>query len=219
MEEDFSTLLEHLGYRILRKRDPKSGLDIIAQFNGEPIPKPIHRCTLLKPLFSPSGITAYSLKRGDFKEDDVDELLEKVERARTNADDVILKSISGSVMVTNHSKTEEYLDYLISKNIFCWDIKRLIFYSTKVRSCFSLASNGPVVEYSFDERINGSYLQETGNRTNGIILMDVDVFIDDHNKELTIGYDETKLILNNMYEKSLKNIINSTQLSSMFRQT
>ena len=42
--------------------------------------------------------------------------------------------------------------------------------------------------------------------------MNVDVFIDDHSKELTIGYDETKSILNNIYEKSLRNIINSTQL-------
>ena len=144
MEDEFAALLEKLGYRVLRKRDPKSGLDIIAQFNGEPIPKPKNRCMLIQPLFSPEGITAFSLKRGNFVESDIIELLEKTKKVAGTSDDETLRELTGQVMVTNYSKTEHEVDKLLSRSVYCWDIRRLIFYSAKARVGRDLATRGPV---------------------------------------------------------------------------
>ena len=46
MEDDFAELLEKLGYRVRRKRDASSGLDIIAEFIGTPIPRTEYKCNL-----------------------------------------------------------------------------------------------------------------------------------------------------------------------------
>jgi len=212
MEDEFAALLEYLGFRVLRKRDPKSGLDIIAKFHGEPIPPTQFRCNLQEPIFSPTGKIAYSLKRGDFTAADVRELLEKVQIARGFVDDDVLRDITGSVMVTNYSKTEDKVDELRTENVYCWDIRRLIFHSIKTRLCYELANKGPVFEHRYPDRIKGSYLQETDRRINGMILINICIFVDDHDKNTTIGYEETKYILESMYDISLKNIIESTQL-------
>jgi hypothetical protein len=139
MEDEFAVLIERLGYRVLRKRDVKSSIDIIANFHGEPIyPKPTNRCHLLKPLFAPQGTTAFSLKRGDFSKSDVEELLRNKEKAR-KLDDKVLNALEGTVMVTNYTKTESELDSLLSENVYCWEGRRLIFYAAKARSAFDLA--------------------------------------------------------------------------------
>jgi len=212
MENVFSTLLERLGYRVLRKRCPRSGLDIIARYDGLPIPNPHFTCKLQPPKFSPSGTAAFSLKRGDFTNGDIEELNEKVRNSQIS-DDELLKTINGSVIVTNVSKAEERIDELIqSKSVYCWDIRRLLFYSTKVRSCFNLLKDGPLIEYSLNGAIKGTYLQKTGSSNEGMMSIFLDVLVDDHDKNLITGYEETTYILNTIYNKSIKNIIESTKL-------
>lgn len=211
MEDEFANLIERLGYRVLRKRDIKSGIDIIAKFADEPIPKPPKSCSLLRPFFSPDAVTAFSLKRGDFGKDDVDDLTKKVERAKSIVGDIVLKSINGAVMVTNYSKTEGKLDKLLQNNVYCWDSRRLIFYSAKARSAFDLAQKGPVVETGFDGTIKASYLMETETATKAI-LANVTIMIDDHDKNLILGYDHMRNILTFVYQKSLRPIVGSTRL-------
>lgn len=215
MEDEFAILLERLGYRVHRKRDPKSGLDIIAEFHGEPInPQPPNVCKLLQPLFAPEGMTAFSLKRGNFRESDIEELLTKTEKARECRDDEVLRSIKGSVMVTNYTKTEDELDRLLSRNVYCWDSRRLIFYAAKARTCYDLASKGPVKEICIEEQaIKASYLRETGEKIgSGAIGVNLVVLIDDHNKNLLVSYDHIQTILKYIHEKSLKPIVQSTEL-------
>lgn len=219
MEDDFAILLERLGYRVLRKRDVKSGLDIIAEFDGRPInPKPKNRCNLLPPIFSPEGITAFSLKRGNISNADVDELIDKVERAREFDQDRVLRSINGSIIVTNYTKTEDELDNILAKEVYCWDIRRLIFYSAKVRSCYEIASNGPTWEVISDGRANTSYLIESGEKIGSeAILINVVIFVDDHEKELILGQDHIIDILTDIYENSFQPIITSSHLDIQAR--
>lgn len=211
MEDEFAGLLDRLGYEVLRKRDIKSGIDIIAKFTGEPAkPELPKKCTLLKPAFSPKGTTAFSLKRGDFVESDVDELIKKIQRART-LDDEIPKSIEGGIMVTNYTRTETELDKLHSKGVHCWDGRRLIFYAAKARTVSELAFKGPVREVAIESLNNASYIIQTETLPRAI-LANIAVLIDDHNKNLMVSYDHTKNILAFVYNKSLKPIVESSQL-------
>ena len=215
MEEEFADLLDRIGYNVLRKRDPKSGIDIIAIFSGEPAsPKLPNKCTLLKPSFAPNGLTGFSLKRGDFNEMDVNELLDKIKKARAFDDKTLdYKGLKGAIIVTNYIKTELELERLYSKGVYCWDGRRLIFYAAKARTIFEMAIKGPVKEVTVERISNASYL--IGTRTlpdANAISAEISVWIDDHSKDLIIGYDHTKNILSFIYEKSLKPIVDSSQL-------
>jgi len=211
MEDEFAVLIERLGYRIDRKRDEKSGLDIIAHFKGEPInPKPPHECTLLKPSFAPEGRTAFSLKRGDFVEGDIDELLEKIKKAE-GLNEEVYKSIRGASIVTNYTKTEAQLDHFLAKGVHCWDGRRLIFYAVKARSALELAFKGPLWEEVVEGFSKASYLIQTWTGT-GAMLVNVVILIDDHDKNFTMGHDHVEHILKYIYEKSLKPMVDKTRL-------
>lgn len=211
MEDEFGVLLERLGYRIERKRDEKSGLDFIAHFNGEPInPTPPHECTLLRPSFSPDSSIAFSLKRGDFTEGDVEELLEKV-RTAENFNEEIYRSIRGASIVTNYTKTEAQLDSLLARNVYCWDVRRLIFYAAKARSVSDLAFKGPLIEKLVDGLNRTSYLIQTQTGT-GAMLANVVLLIDDHDKTFTMGHDHVESMLEIVYEKSLKPMVDANRL-------
>jgi hypothetical protein len=211
MEDEFAVLIERLGYRVDRKRDEKSGLDIIAHFHGEPInPKPPYECILLKPFFAPDGRTAFSLKRGDFVESDVNELLEKVKNARS-LDVEVYKSIRGASIVTNYTKTESQLDNVLAKDIYCWDGRRLVFYASKARSVLELASKGPLREEVIEGFTNSSYLIQTQTGT-GAILANIVILVDNHDRNFTMGYDNVQYILTHVYEKSLKPMVDKTRL-------
>lgn len=211
MEDEFAVLIERLGYRVDRKRDDKSGLDIIAYFHGEPInSKPLYECNLLRPSFAPEGRTAFSLKRGDFSEEDVNELLKKVEDARC-LDGEIYRSVKGASIVTNYTKTESQLDSLFAKNVYCWDGRRLIFYAAKARSVLELASRGPLVEEAIAGPVKASYLRQTQTGT-GAILANIVILVDDHSKSFTMGHGDVQHMLKYVYEKSLKPMADETRL-------
>jgi hypothetical protein len=213
MEDSFVSLLYRLGYTVYVKCDQKTGLDVIAKFYGEPIdPKPLYPCNLLPPLFAPSGIIAFSLKRGAFSKSDVDELITKVKEAR-NLEDPLLNSIEGMVIATNFSLKENDVDTLLLQKIYCWDGRRLIFYSAKAQTIQNLASRGSVSEVLIGDLDKTSYLIEieTSEKVKNSLSANVAVFIDDHSKELTIGSHHVEKILIFIWEKSLKQIAESTR--------
>jgi len=211
MEDSFADLLERIGYRVLRKRDVESGLDIIATFNGEPInPRPVGLCKLLRPFFSPTGTTAFSLKRGNFIPRDVSELVEKFQRAKNSLSEP-LSSLEGMVIVTNYTRTEADIDELLSEHIYCWEGRRLAFYSAKVRAIQNLALGGPTREIPIDAMPSSSYLIQTES-SKSAIAVNVAIFVDVHDKNLVVSSDHTDTMLKFVYEKSLKPIVDSTQL-------
>jgi hypothetical protein len=211
MEDDFADLLDRLGYSVLRKRDVKLNIDIVANFGGKPVkPSFPNECILLKPPFAPQGVTAFSLKRGDFTETDVKELIDKTKKAK-GTDDETLRSITGAVIVTNYTKTEGELDKLVSKGVHCWDGRRLIFYAAKARTVSELAFKGPVREVAIESFSNSTYIIQKETLP-GAILTNIAVFIDDHNQKLMVGYEHVKNVLSYIYDHSLKPIVESSQL-------
>jgi len=211
MEDSFVNLLYRLGYTVSSERDPASGLDVIAKFYGEPInPTPPNTCRLLSPSFAPSGMTAFSLKRGNFVKKDVDELIEKFQKAKNSVGSPY-SEIKGMVIVTNYTRTEEDIDKLLLQRVYCWDGRRLIFYSAKARTIQELASRGPVQEIGIGVVSKGSYLIETETLKNAI-LANIVIFIDDHDKKLLISSEQMEKMLMYICDNSLKPIVQSTQL-------
>jgi hypothetical protein len=213
MEDSFVSLLYRLGYIVHEKCGHKTGLDVIAEFYGEPIdPKPTYPCNLLPPFFAPSGIIAFSLKRSYFSKKDIAELVTKVNEAK-KLKDPVLSSIKGKVIATNISMKESAIDSLFLQKIYCWDSRRLFFYAAKAQTIQNLASKGPVTETSIDDFKQASCIVEieTSEKLKNTLLANVTVFIDDHSKELTVGSQHMEKILTFVYEKSLKQIAERTK--------
>lgn len=210
MEDSFVDLLYRLSYTVYDARG-ETGLDVIAEFYGVPInPKLPYPCKLLPPFFAPQGVTAFSLKAGNFTEKDVNELIEKFRKAKSS-EDTYQKKLEGIVIVTNYTKAEREINKLLSKNVYCWDGRRLIFYSAKARAIQELGSRGPLREIAIEVMKNSSYLLEAETLKNSI-LANILVFIDDHNKKLVLSSGNVEKILTYIYEKSLKQIVESTQM-------
>jgi hypothetical protein len=213
MEDSFIDLLYRLGYMVYTGRNG-TGLDVIAEFYGKPVhPTLTYQCKLLPPFFAPRGVTAFSLKAGDFAKRDIDELVEKFQKAR-NLQEFYLKKLEGMVIVTNYTKAEKEINNLLSKKVYCWDGRRLIFYSAKARAIQELWSRGPLQEIPIEVMKNSSYLieTETTGTLKNAILANVHIFIDDHNSKSALGSECIEKILSYIYENSLKQIVESTQM-------
>jgi hypothetical protein len=214
MENSFVSLLYRLGYTVDRERDVESGLDAIARFYGEPLnPRTSYSCKLLLPSFAPKGLTAFSLKRGGIVNSDIAELVSKVQAAKTSKDK-LLSSLESMIIATNFFKTESEIDDILTKDVHCWDGRRLIFYSAKARTAQELGQRGPVEEVAIEGLSKGSYLieTETSAESKNVIIANVAIFVDDHTKELIISSDHAKKILEYVYVKSLKGIVEYAHL-------
>jgi hypothetical protein len=216
MEDAFIDLLYRLGYTVFKGRDFGSGLDIIGKFYAHPIsPKQLpNACTLLSPSFAPKGTTAFSVKRGNFTNTDVKELIDAVEEAKASQNDT-LKSIEGMVIVSNFNKTEEQLDKLKEKNVYCWDGRRLIFYSAKAQAIQILSTKGEVEEIAIEEVDGSSYLiarQTDYVKIKNAIEASIDVFLDNHSDKIIFGADDVEKIMRFIYDNSLKKIVDSTKM-------
>ena len=167
-------------------------------------------CSLLSPKFSPKSNTAFSLKKGDFTGSDVTELLRKVEKAK-KSENPILNKINGSVMVTNFIKTENDIDKLILEDVYCWDGRRLIFYSAKAKGIMELAPKGPIKEFNIISMKNCSYIIQTEASEN-LILAKILIFYDSHSESTILTTDHLEQMLTNIYKESLKPIAESSRL-------
>ena len=216
-EDGFSILLERLGYRIWRKRDTRTGLDVVATFEGLPYYNEEHNtCILQKPIFSPEGVIAFSAKKGDFTKRDIKELRSKIEKSEMVVIDKKKQPITGGIIVTNYSKNESELNKLYAEGIFCWDIIRLFFYANKARICYDLSRNASVKEYSMNN-FSCSYLISPYRLEKGIMHINIVIMVDEHKKDQTISADHLISILENIYENSLIPILKSTPLDIQTR--
>jgi hypothetical protein len=212
MEDAVESLLKGIGYRLSLTRGQKFGIDIIADFTGEPsfAGKKINKCVLVRPSYAPTGQTAFSLKRGDFKEKDLDELEKKINKAKSTPE---LDKLDGGVMVTNYMKTEGEIDRVWKeKSIHCWDIRRLIFYTVKANEILNLATTGRAREYSLSESKTSALIQTSEKITEFALAAKIAVFVDDHDPERDIGEPFVTSVLSEIRSKYLKPIVESTNL-------
>lgn len=211
-EDDFNLLLERLGFRILRKRTDFPGIDLVADFVGKPNLPPeagYRRIFLQRPIFATDGVCAFSVKRGSISQNDITELQNKVKKARKSRDPV-MESIESSVIVTNQFMTEGDVEDILSKRVYCWDIKRLCFYAAKSRTALRLSDYGPVTEIQLPEDCKASFLKTPArllDRTT--LILNVSLFVDDHAAHL--GYDHVRNLLQQVYILGVRPIAESTK--------
>jgi hypothetical protein len=127
-----------------------------------------------------------------------------------------LRSVEGMVIITNFTRKEKDLDDLRAKNIYCWDGRRLIFYSAKAQAIQDLSTKSSVQEIAIEGINCSSYLiaieTDPVAKARNVITTHIVVFIDDHDKNLIIGADHVEKMLSYIYGKSLKPIIDSTKM-------
>jgi hypothetical protein len=210
-EDDFNVLLEHLGFRILRKRTDFPAIDFVADFTGSPnLPSEMgyRRIILSRPIFAADGICAFSVKRGAILQNDITELQRKVREA-TRSQDNVMRSITTSIVVTNQFMTENELETNFKKGVYCWDIRRLCFYAAKSRTALRFSDNGPVTEVRLPVDYKASFLKTPAqllDRTT--LLVNVSMFVDDHAAHL--GYDHVRRLLEHVYPLGIRTIAEST---------
>jgi hypothetical protein len=202
-EDDFYALARAIGYGIIRYRNPRPGIDFVADFSG----KTIENCFLLRPTHSPEGLTAFSVKSGDATSADVTELLDYVKECQESKDPTLSK-IRGGVLVVGTAKTRDQINTLLSKGVFCWDVKRLIFYSMKAKTVYRLSEKGRVNEYHLGEGISGGFVLSLEKASKSLFAAEVHVYVDDHN--LVLQGDHMGTILDQVYATGLSPIIRST---------
>jgi len=212
-EDDFYALARAIGYGIIRYRNPVPGIDFVAEFTG----KTIQNCFLLRPAHSPNGLTAFSVKSGELVSDDVNTLLKYVSDCRTS-NEPILQGVQGGVLVIGTAKTPHQIEELLSKGVFCWDIKRLIFYSVKAKTVARLSETGRVVEFPLGGGLAGGFvLAPQGVPSRSLYAYEVHAFVDDHN--LTMQGDHMTSVLDQVYTTALKPIIQATHYDVRIRMT
>lgn len=200
-EEDFYALAGVIGYVVIRRRNPAPGIDFVAEFKGTNV----ENCLLVRPPYSPKGLTAFSVKSGDADSSDVRELLDYVSQCRSSSD-AVLRRIKGGVLVVGSVKTGDQINQHLRQGIYCWDVRRLIFYSAKAKTVARLANTGRVVEHPLRKGISGGFVLAPQSIVSGSTLsVEVDVFIDDHN--FVIQRDHLTGILDQVYVSGLRPII------------
>jgi len=200
-EDDFYSLALHLGYRVVRERNPVPGIDFVAEFDGE---RP--NLQLQRPIFSPDGITAFSVKRGDFGNDDIAILKDYIDDAH-KSNDPTLNKIRGGVIVTSSLKSEGTLNDLATQQLFCWDVRRMMLYSSKARLAAEWSDLGLVTEMPMHRKLVGSYMLVPYELCHGVLKTKVSVFVDNH--DLVLQGDHMNTALNEIYKNGLKPMIRS----------
>ena len=199
-EDDFYALARAIGYGIIRCRNPIPGIDFVADFSGTTI----ENCVLLRPAHSPDGLTAFSVKSGDLSSSDVTELLDYIRKCQAS-DDQLLRQMKGGVLVVGTTKTQHQVNELLSQGLFCWDVKRLIFYSVKAKIVARLSETGRVIEYPLGSGITGGFVLAPQGVSRSLIEAEVHAFVDDHN--MVVQGDHLTTILDQVYAIGLRPII------------
>ena len=200
MEDEFSNLLEKLAYRIIQRRNIAPPLDFICDFLRRPLDGS-QGPSLRTPWFSPAGKTAFSVKEGALRKKDVTELKKACQSARRSSRQH-LKRLSGAVLVTNEVLPLFKIDRIRGDGIYCWDMRRLLFYSIKARLANSEAHRA--VEYPLKLFEEASCLVRPGRATSARIRLNVDIFFDDHHCNLTSN--DVADVLRETYGVSLASI-------------
>ena len=217
MEEDVKNLLELLGYSILRENLIKyPGIDKIAKFIGVPKPTPPNPCSLQKPIYSPNGYIAISIKKGDFTISDINKFLEDIKEARQDEEDDPLKNIEGGLIISNFVKLPSEINEIKKKGVYCWDLVRLMFYASKARNAKILSKFGSVRENIIDlEDIKATYLRQwqTNLASDNTLPLKILIFIDEHESEFIYSADHNKRVLEYIYNKEIKTMIDERDIN------
>lgn len=201
-EEDLYALARAIGFGLVRSRNPVPGIDFVADFNG----RPTANSTLLRPFFSPTGLTAFSVKSGDFTPGDVQQLIDYVAQCQQSTDPT-LQQVAGGVLVAGTNRTQGQLNDLLSRGVYCWDIKRLIFYSVKAKTVDLLSETGSVTEYPLGVGVKGGFVLAPLSMSGSIVEVDTHIFVDDH--DLVIQGDHVRSFLGQIAQSGLTPIVNS----------
>jgi len=193
-----------MGYNVVRRRNLDPGIDFIADFSGQVL----ENATLLKPPFSPTGPTAFSVKSGDVSQKDTEELIHYVARCATS-NDPTLKAIQGGVLVSGTIKSVGQINSILAQNIYCWDARRLLFYSVKAKKVQSNSELGPVREHQLLPPIKGGFMFTIHEMSSTTIDAIADVFVDDHNQD--IQGDHISSILSRIHDVAVSPVVQSMQ--------
>ncbi len=188
MEGDVESLLVKLGYVIRKRRNETPPFDFICDFPKRP-PEGTEGPSLLYPWFSPAGRVGFSVKEGGFKLIDAKHLQKDCRTARRSTKP-LLRKISGGVLICNDLVPPAKIDKLFRSGVYCWDIRRLLFYSAKAHVA---TETGHSIEYRFSLMQGGSCVLKTAADPIGHLTLKAHVFYDDHKSNL--GPDEVRDLL------------------------
>jgi len=212
-ERDVKKLLEALGYSILRENVIHPNIDKVIKFIGIPKPEPQNQCFLQKPIFSPPSedIIAVSIKQRDIRISDIKQLLEDIEEAKL-CEDPTLHNISSGLIITNFTKLPSEINRYFEMGIYCWDLRRLFFYASKINRLRHMSSIGPVREFIIDSpslNIKASYLRllNPSYESKNTIVGKFVIFIDEHDSEFIYSADHHTEVLEYIYSKEIKPMI------------
>jgi len=187
MEDEFVKLLGIIGYHVVRRRNLRPSFDIIADFPRRPV-NGSKGPSLRPPWFSPAGRTAFSVKEGDLRKKHITELKSNYQSARRSQDS-LLKRISGTVLATNEVLPLSSIDRIRKSGPYCWDMRRLLFYSAKARIVRIAGERGGLVEYPLKLFEEASCLLRVSGTPSSNLILDCNIFLDDHRSNL--GGDDT----------------------------
>jgi hypothetical protein len=188
MEDDVESLLGTLGYKILKRRNEDPPFDFICDFSKRP-PDGTQGPSLLYPWFSPAGRVGFSVKEGDFRLSDAKALRKDCKTARRSTK-LLLRKISGGVLICNDLVPLAKIDQVSRLGIYCWDLRRLLFYSAKAHVS---KQPGHSIEYRFSLMEGGSCVLKTATESVGHLTLKAHVFYDDHRANL--GSDDVRDLL------------------------
>jgi len=214
-EDQVKKLLEYLGYQILRENVIKPSIDKIIKYTGEPKPKLNNKCVLKEPKFSPKGNIAVSIKTGNFKDSDVTDLIKDIDEAKNHPDDYLLQNIDSGLIISNSLKKPSEIDSYKDRGIICWDISRLFFYASKVNIIKDMSESAPIKEVNLELNFYASYLRQwtfdksKSNTINGRFI----VLVDEHDSEFVYSTDHNSNVLNEIYKKEIKTMIEERDLN------
>jgi len=216
-EKDVKRLLELLGYSIIKENVIHPNIDKIVKFIGEPKPKSKYPCLLKKPIFSPSeeDIIAVSIKKGNFSDSDITNLLENIEDAKRSEKDITLQNIKSGILISNYTKSPSEIDRYLDRGIYCWDLCRLLFYASKASKAKKLSNMAPVREYNIDLNIKSSYLRLWNLSTahENILPVKFLLFIDEHDSDFIYSADHHSELMEYLYCREIKTMMEERDIS------
>jgi hypothetical protein len=132
-------ILEKLGY---------TELDSGSRFNLDSIQEPPINKPVLRPKFSPNGVTAFEFKSGlEYNENEIKKLSKKI--PATNKD---FNTMGGVIISDLRIKESNYREAFAS-NIFLWDVRDMCFLSSKINLFSELSLKGSVREEELSEDV------------------------------------------------------------------
>lgn len=214
-EDQIKILLELIGYQIIRENVIQPSIDKVINFVGDPKPVTKFKCVLREPKFSPKGNIAVSIKRGNFKDSDVTDLLEDIEEAKSSSIDYLLQNINSGLLISNALKNPSDINRYKERGVICWDVSRLFLYASKAYTIKQLSQISPLKEENLDLTFSASYLRQwrldpdKQNTINGNFI----VFIDEHDSNFIYSTDHNELVLKQIYEKEIKTMVEERDLN------